>query len=312
MEYCSSCGKQHENKNRYGKRLRKCTRCLESSKKTNAKRQKKASEIINGEKFCDRCGTNKEVNQFNIVTLGRRKGLLHRICKICEEKKKACSEKGIKIFKEFHHQMKQKFVGTPCSCGCKELLKFKTMEFDHIRGEKLANVSDYKWFKKQPGDGFHLYVKEFDKCQPVSHECHLKLTKSRQQGNLSQTTNAILYRKKKELQDDEKWNYIETKQNWMCVCGDFGLKPSCGRRIQRGDCVDFCHDLRKGEKKFNYSKAHHYSKKNRDIELMKGGFCYHECHIELTALESQTNLRRFLIETKIQTGNFPCIILDLK
>lgn len=83
-----------------------------------------------------------------------RKQLLKLMC--------ACSKKRRLKIKIFLQRLKE---STPCA-DCKKFFPFMCMDFDHIRGNKLGDVSDFR------NKTMKSLMREIAKCEIVCANCH--------------------------------------------------------------------------------------------------------------------------------------------
>lgn len=123
-------------------------------------------------KWCYRCRKNRKFFNANV----NRKDGLQRVCRECQkelsnnlyersaERRAKIRESNIRRRIQIKIKILEYLVQHPCSCGESNPI---LLEFDHIRGAKIANVSEmwrrYSWKKIQ---------KEMEKCEVRCIKCH--------------------------------------------------------------------------------------------------------------------------------------------
>ena len=131
--------------------------------------------IINSMKTCSSCGESKNLDAFNKKGGERRQPY----CKPCDNKKsrerysknreshsKIVYARNKKERKELHLLVTEIKEATPCS-DCGKSFPGYVMDFDHIKGEKIANVSVLvNQCARQK------LIKEIKKCEVVCSNCH--------------------------------------------------------------------------------------------------------------------------------------------
>lgn len=89
--------------------------------------------------------------------------------------------------RQFLREYLSELKAVPCA-DCKAIFPPWAMEFDHVRGEKMFNVSD------AARRGIKRLVEEAAKCEVVCANCHRQRTRSRLLSNLgSRQRDAMLF-----------------------------------------------------------------------------------------------------------------------
>lgn len=132
-------------------------------------------------KRCSKCGGAKNKSEFR--TNAARYDGLQGFCKECEDLNKAAwyrknlekAKKDRKASKETRRKEMMDYVGEylkehPCvDCGEKDI---QVLDFDHVRGKKLGNVSNMLAGVRS----FETMKKEIEKCEVRCANCHRRKT----------------------------------------------------------------------------------------------------------------------------------------
>lgn len=108
-------------------------------------------------KKCKKCGKTKKISEF-IKNKSRKDGI-HSYCKNCHFLLN-------KLHKEELRDFIRSFKNKPCA-DCKNIFEWYIMEFDHIRGEKLFNVTSLPQFGSKK-----RILEEIEKCDIICANCH--------------------------------------------------------------------------------------------------------------------------------------------
>lgn len=267
MVKCVHCSNYHNDTKRNGEIAKTCLKCREKEKERVFK---KIQIDENGLVGCQKCSTRLKPEDFPAQIHTKNKTSL---CLDCLNKKKEHSDKIQTLFKA---QVEQKRHDNPCYKG--NLIKVGNDHFDHVRGIKIWEVTDYGFwaYSKKAGKTLEERLEnhrlELEKCDRLPVRVHLKHTKKRIK--YSTTKNAIRYRKRKAVVDEENWKFIGEVQYGLCGCG-------CGEPILC-DMKDIEFDHQSGEKLFKMANGYKKSKKKRIEERQKGKFLFSSCHRLLT------------------------------
>jgi hypothetical protein len=133
-------------------------------------------------KFCSRCSRWLDVTDFTINR--SRKDGLQRVCRECQRlyvkahyaantpyylaKAKRANERNRSLVRALLSELKS----VPC-VDCGQKYSPWVMEFDHVRGVKLFNVSDAR------ARGVKAVFTESAKCEIVCANCHRERTRNR-------------------------------------------------------------------------------------------------------------------------------------
>ena len=130
-------------------------------------------------KTCNRCNETKDEEEFHWHT--RSKGIRNAICKVCRkdqykswwndkggseiwyEKQRVSREKRRIEMRQYVRDIKSK---TPCA-DCGNIYHFAAMDFDHIEGGKIADVSTLVNKAMRTA-----LMAELKKCELVCSNCH--------------------------------------------------------------------------------------------------------------------------------------------
>ena len=135
--------------------------------------------IINSMKTCSMCKEEKELSLFNKKGANRTQPY----CKPCDNKKsreryannkdthsKNVYKRNKKIRKELSIYIKNIKENTPCA-DCKKYYPSYVMDFDHIIGKKINNISI---LVNQLAK--NILIEELKKCEVVCANCHRERT----------------------------------------------------------------------------------------------------------------------------------------
>lgn len=125
---------------------------------------------------CRKC--NCQITKDNVVYKNIIKAIKNNICKPClaaqtRECYKVKKEKEPDYYKNRNQKalmsIKQRYIEykktLECSdCGCTD---YRIMEFDHVHGQKTANISDLV-----KNNSWKSLMAEVAKCEPVCANCH--------------------------------------------------------------------------------------------------------------------------------------------
>lgn len=154
-----------------------CKLCQKSFRKSLKKGEPKQSEKNEPTqsvefKICPRC--NKEKYYTDYIVMKESNVRFNAICKECREKycitddenyyTKSIREQRVEWFRKFK-------AGKPCT-DCGRMLNPELMDYDHIKGDKVKNVSRMV-LDHTPKNKI---LKEIDKCELVCLFCHNKRT----------------------------------------------------------------------------------------------------------------------------------------
>lgn len=126
-------------------------------------------------KKCNKCGTEKPINDFNSKGVGK----LQPYCRSCDnkhareyyaknkDKVKSQSNRARRIrVANLSKEIRQLKESTPC-LDCGRNYPYYVMDFDHVKGEKLGNISH------MISGGVSKKVREeIEKCEIVCSNCH--------------------------------------------------------------------------------------------------------------------------------------------
>jgi len=138
-------------------------------------------------KHCPGCQTPKPEEEFHFKS--KVKGTRQSRCKPCQRKAqresyrrspgpaKERSRKRRKRLKEEHRRyLRELRSSTPCM-DCKQKYHWVAMQFDHVRGTKVANIADLV----SAGRDRSTLLRELQKCELVCANCHAVRTYTRLQ-----------------------------------------------------------------------------------------------------------------------------------
>lgn len=230
MKLCShnTCTRHHDTK------YKKCPTCRERARRSLKKRKRIASEkkVDEGFQLCKKCWNIKPVTEFE-SKLHRRKKLT-TTCTTCREIiNKAQTNPTTKIgqCREFWIKWKK---GKKCmDCG---LVDERVIEADHVRGKKIHEVGDYKWWSNHGGvDAMKEELQK--KCEPRCRFCHMIKTKER-----SDLKRKMEGRKQQPSHKRRRHEINTVKCN-------IGECKSCERKVTMETCCGFDFDHRNEETK---------------------------------------------------------------
>jgi transposase-like protein len=134
--------------------------------------------IVNGKKRCGKCGVFKKTSEFN-----KAYGKIVSWCKSCANSDPNKKEGIIR-----YHQRRSEFINSlknhPCA-DCGKSYPPYCMEFDHVRGKKIASVAILKYCSMA------RILKEITKCDIVCANCHRVRTQSKKTHKTTRPKNRI-------------------------------------------------------------------------------------------------------------------------
>ena len=147
-------------------------------------------------RVCGRCGENKDVSLFSI---DRRRNAPRAYCKPCDKevkadyykknytKLRAIIKRRTQEYRDEATLFVNKIKSKPCS-DCGQTFHPCAMDFDHVRGTKLRNISKIVC---HIGRNLLKLKAELAKCELVCANCHRVRTLKRQKPELFLAKNSI-------------------------------------------------------------------------------------------------------------------------
>ena len=127
-------------------------------------------------KRCNRCHTMLPGSEFN--RHWRYKDGLQQMCRACQRETDGTSVAAERQ-RRFQNKKRKEFTdwlnaykNSPC-VDCGGTFPYEALDFDHVRGEKLCNVSNAGHLKRE------IVLAEIEKCDLVCANCHRIRTKRR-------------------------------------------------------------------------------------------------------------------------------------
>lgn len=144
-------------------------------------------------KVCNKCGKEKELEQFNFVWPAKQDGRRRPDCRECmcskaradykanpkaqKERMRVVGTRSRKVSKDF---VQDYLKNHPCvDCGESDPI---VLDFDHVRGEKLSDVSRLA----NLGSRLWKIIKEIEKCEVRCANCHRRITHKRRGADVQQ------------------------------------------------------------------------------------------------------------------------------
>lgn len=110
-------------------------------------------------KTCIKCKIEKPLSEYYGGAKGSRVGARRTVCKICWRLQSAqWKEERLRFVKDYKQN-------NPCM-DCGKYYHYYAMDFDHVRGEKIKDISDM-WAQK-----IERIKAEIEKCDLVCATCH--------------------------------------------------------------------------------------------------------------------------------------------
>lgn len=227
MPQCSRCKKDA------GSKFKTCQHCRAIRYKSHQKRKRKMEGLVanEGHRFCTNCFHECPLIEFK-STVNRRTELTME-CSSCRKTgKKSRKNKTTKVGKcrEFWFEWKRNQVCTDCGSN-----DYRVIEADHVRGVKVHQVSDYKWWSRN--GSVEAMRKELQKCEPRCNYCHALVTKKR----------SDLKRKAEGRKQNSRHKRRQSLINKVKM--SVGECLHCKRIVTLETCVGFDFDHRDEEKK---------------------------------------------------------------
>lgn len=143
--------------------------CKQCRNKQRRKRYKDKKIKKEGMCLCRRCNCWKNESCFKSKHHRRKTSTV--ICTLCRNKMKITTK--MQECKTFWLDWKKTVQCLQCkNADC------RLIQADHVRGKKVQNVSNYKWWASH--GGVEAMKKELKKCQPLCAFCHRVKTKKEQ------------------------------------------------------------------------------------------------------------------------------------
>jgi len=133
--------------------------------------------LADGRKVCRECRTPKSIYEYNKCRM--RKDGLQYVCQTCDRKRaKQYSQENVTVVLERNEKRRQerfsflrKYFGDHPCVDCGEL-DIRVLEFDHVKGNKIAAVSSLISHNRNWGK----VLEEIAKCEVRCANCHKKKT----------------------------------------------------------------------------------------------------------------------------------------
>ena len=249
--------------------LKVCPKCTESRRRSEKKRKRLMSEkeIQEGFKLCKCCLRIKPQLDFQPLVHRRKKLTTH--CTSCRtSKRKTIINPTTQNGKCREFWINWKKQQTCIDCG---LTDYRVIEADHVRGTKVYNVGECKWWAWN--GGVDAMKEEVKKCESRCSFCHNVKTKER----------ADLKRKL----EGKKQNSTETREKRRHEINrlklNIGECKICHRKVTVQTCNGFDYDHRDEETKIIrisqivYKKKEEYEKHFKE-EIPKCDLLCRNCH----------------------------------
>lgn len=159
------------------------------------RRQQKNKEAVSiSGKTCYKCKEKKTIDNFDIHS--KNPDGLQATCKACRvsTNKKYYLETPDKNIARMSHRTRRNILIQEITIpllkkGCYDCKKFheNAMEFDHVKGEKLVNISEIAKMRVDDKEMVSLLKEELQKCEVRCVNCHKKETYARQRINKRRT-----------------------------------------------------------------------------------------------------------------------------